>query len=164
MTLADTVARLMRKYPEHVPVIVVSSLRFTKTRFLCPGEVTVGGFMGQIRKYREDARAEAALFILTQDQVMPPATATMMQLYMQHATPEEPALTFHVCEERVFGDFENSPLEGHRRALRDRFEAVPFRRRGHPPCDPDGLGYQFAQLKPGDLDRHVPLVRLLGAP
>ena len=102
MSLANTVGRLAAKYPGRVPVIV-SGAPFTKTRFLCPGHLTVGMFLNQVRQYVDDVRPTDALFVLTNRELLPCVSATLMQLYTQHATDEDPVLRLHVCVEHAFG-------------------------------------------------------------
>ena len=82
-TIADY-ARIKEKYPERYPVIVNKSEKcnsigdIDKTKFLVPGDLTVGQFVYIIRK-RIKLSQETALFIFCNDK-LPPTAKLMSQI------------------------------------------------------------------------------------
>uniref|UniRef100_A0A0X3Q9S1 Gamma-aminobutyric acid receptor-associated protein-like 2 n=1 Tax=Schistocephalus solidus TaxID=70667 RepID=A0A0X3Q9S1_SCHSO len=102
--LADS-AKIKRKYPHRIPVIVerhpyskIADL--DKHKFLVPDDITVAQFMWIIRK-RIDLTSEKALFLFVGD-VMPQASVTIGQLYEDHRD-DDGFLYAHYSGENSFG-------------------------------------------------------------
>ncbi|KAG8507102.1 CTD nuclear envelope phosphatase 1, partial [Galemys pyrenaicus] len=79
--------KIRKKYPDRVPVIVEKAPKarigdLDKKKYLVPSDLTVGQFYFLIRK-RIHLRAEDALFFFVNN-VIPPTSATMGQLYQEH--------------------------------------------------------------------------------
>ncbi|XP_006903411.1 PREDICTED: uncharacterized protein LOC102849623 [Elephantulus edwardii] len=79
--------KIRKKYPDRVPVIVEKAPKprigdVDKKKYLVPSDLTVGQFYFLIRK-RIHLRAEDALFFFVNN-VIPPTSATMGQLYQEH--------------------------------------------------------------------------------
>eukprot|EP00057_Strongylocentrotus_purpuratus_P028791 XP_011683265.1 PREDICTED: gamma-aminobutyric acid receptor-associated protein [Strongylocentrotus purpuratus] len=79
--------KIRKKYPDRVPVIVEKAAKarigdLDKKKYLVPSDLTVGQFYFLIRK-RIQLRPEDALFFFVNN-VIPPTSATMGQLYQDH--------------------------------------------------------------------------------
>lgn len=86
---AAEAARIKERYPGRIPVIVEPAARaadvppIDKSKFLVPGNMTVGQFLYTLRK-RLALPAEKALFLFVGSTL--PTTATLIsQLYEEHA-------------------------------------------------------------------------------
>ena len=95
-------AKILKKYPERVPVIVEKSIGsvlpdIDKHKFLVPGELSVAEFMSVIRK-RTQLAPEVGIFIFIDPNkeedkskksslVIPPSGAILSQLYQEHKSP-----------------------------------------------------------------------------
>lgn len=98
-----SIPEILEKYPDRVPVIVSSSkdIRMERTKFLVPGEKSVGEFMCMVRKYTNALDSSSALFLLV-DSMLPAQTMTMFDLYRNHKG-EGGCLHIHVRRESTFG-------------------------------------------------------------
>jgi GABA(A) receptor-associated protein len=97
--------KIVRKYPDRVPVIVEKSPEarvkdLDKKKYLVPSDLTVGQFYFLIRK-RIQLRAEDALFFFVNNTI-PPTSATMGSLYQEHKE-EDNFLYIAYSDESVYG-------------------------------------------------------------
>jgi GABA(A) receptor-associated protein len=97
--------KIVRKYPDRVPVIVEKSPKarvkdLDKKKYLVPSDLTVGQFYFLIRK-RIQLRAEDALFFFVNNTI-PPTSATMGSLYQEHKE-EDNFLYIAYSDESVYG-------------------------------------------------------------
>lgn len=97
--------KIRKKYPDRVPVIVEKAPKarigdLDKKKYLVPSDLTVGQFYFLIRK-RIHLRAEDALFFFVNN-VIPPTSATMGQLYQEHHE-EDFFLYIAYSDESVYG-------------------------------------------------------------
>jgi GABA(A) receptor-associated protein len=103
-------ARILKKYPDRVPVIVElsksaysSSLpKMTKRKFLVPCELTMGQFMIVIRK-RIKLSTDQALFAFVGTTV-PNPSMLLSELYQKNQDPDDHFLYVAVSRESVFGN------------------------------------------------------------
>uniref|UniRef100_A0A8C5MEE5 Gamma-aminobutyric acid receptor-associated protein-like 1 n=1 Tax=Leptobrachium leishanense TaxID=445787 RepID=A0A8C5MEE5_9ANUR len=98
--------KIRKKYPDRVPVIVEKAPKarigdLDKKKYLVPSDLTVGQFYFLIRK-RIHLRAEDALFFFVNN-VIPPTSATMGQLYQEHHE-EDFFLYIAYSDESVYGE------------------------------------------------------------
>ncbi|KAJ3354043.1 DNA topoisomerase 2 [Allomyces javanicus] len=104
----DQAVRLRTKYPEFVPVICEVGDRtdlppLDRTKYIVPGDVTVGQFMYVIRK-RIRVPPEKALFLFTSSKTIP-ATSTLMTTAYSWYGDEDGFLYLTVTGENTFGFF-----------------------------------------------------------
>merc|ERR1712198_581671 len=97
--------KIRKKYPDRVPVIVEKAAKarigdLDKKKYLVPSDLTVGQFYFLIRK-RIQLRPEDALFFFVNN-VIPPTSATMGQLYQDHHE-EDFFLYIAYSDESVYG-------------------------------------------------------------
>ncbi|XP_052022785.1 gamma-aminobutyric acid receptor-associated protein-like [Apodemus sylvaticus] len=97
--------KIRKTFPDRVPVIVEKSPKarirdLDKKKYLVPFDLTVGQFYFLIRK-RIQLRAEDAL-VLFVNNVIPPTSATMGQLYQEHHE-EDLFLYISYTDDSVFG-------------------------------------------------------------
>jgi GABA(A) receptor-associated protein len=79
--------RILKKYPDRIPVIVESSKdsnlpTLDKNKYLVPSDISIGQFMYVIRK-RISLTPEQAMFIFVNNQ-MPVQTSVISQVYKEH--------------------------------------------------------------------------------
>jgi len=100
-------SRILKKHDDRVPVIVTKSKKATigkidKNKFLVPDELTIGQFLFIIRK-RLKIEPEVAVFILIDDNVIPPTSSSMSSVYKDYKD-EDGFLYLSYCGENVFGN------------------------------------------------------------
>jgi len=80
-------ARLLKKFPDRVPVLVKPGNKNTpeidKNKYLVPSDMTIGEFINIIRK-RVKLDSAKALFVFVNN-VLPPTSISMKSLYEQQA-------------------------------------------------------------------------------
>lgn len=81
--------RLLKKYPDKIPVIVEKSDRsdineLDKKTYLVPEDITVGQFMYILRKNIK-LSAEQAMFLFINNQTIPATEKTMKYIYKEYA-------------------------------------------------------------------------------
>ena len=80
-------ARLLKKFPDRVPVLVKPGNKNTpeidKNKYLVPSDMTIGEFINIIRK-RVKLDSAKALFVFINN-VLPPTSISMKSLYEQQA-------------------------------------------------------------------------------
>jgi GABA(A) receptor-associated protein len=102
--------RILRKYPDRVPVIVNRSVNASdktphidRNKFLVPGELTVGQFMYVIRK-RLLLPPHEAMFLFI-DNAIPPTSSLMSSVYEEMRDENTLFLYISYSLENVFGSF-----------------------------------------------------------
>ena len=100
-------SRILKKYDDRVPVIVTRSKKanigkIDKNKFLVPEELTVGQFLFIIRK-RLKIESEVAVFILINDEIIPPTSNSIASVYKDYKD-EDGFLYLSYCGENVFGN------------------------------------------------------------
>ena len=99
-------SRVKRKYPNRIPVIVERAAHCTeigkidKTKYLVPGDLTIGQFIYVIRK-RIKLSSEQALFIFI-NETMPTISENMSLVYQNHED-EDGFLYISYSGENTFG-------------------------------------------------------------
>jgi GABA(A) receptor-associated protein len=97
--------KLRAKHPDRIPVIVDRANNYTakldKNKYLVPTDLTVGQFLIIIRR-RIKLSPEKALFFFTEDNVMPPVSQMMCELFKNKAN-EGKYLVITYSEENTFG-------------------------------------------------------------
>jgi GABA(A) receptor-associated protein len=99
--------RILSKYPDRVPVICEKhSMSETvpsidKSRFLVPGELTVGQFIYVVRK-RLSLSSDKAIFLFTSNNTLPPTSKLMSSLFVDFKD-EDGFLYLFFSGESVFG-------------------------------------------------------------
>jgi GABA(A) receptor-associated protein len=103
----DEAEKLMRKYPDRIPIIVSKNPNSTttpeidKNRFLCPCDLTLGQFLYVIRK-RLQLSPEKGLFLFVDKEVL--GTGTLVaQAYENYQCKEDGFLYMVYSCENVFG-------------------------------------------------------------
>lgn len=96
---------IMQKYPTRLPVYVCKHNKskfedIKKHKFLVPNDITVGQFIYIIRK-QLTLLPDQAIFVFV-DNVLPPTSAIMSQIYKEHADPDG-FLYITFSHENVFG-------------------------------------------------------------
>ena len=103
-------ARLLKKFPDRVPILVKPGNKNTpdidKCKYLVPAVMTIGEFINIIRK-RVDLGSTKALFVFVNN-VLPPTSSTMRTIYEQNADSDG-FLYLMYSVENTFGS--NIPLE-----------------------------------------------------
>ena len=80
-------SRILKKYPDRIPVIVENSKDsnlppLDKSKYLVPTDISIGQFMYVIRK-RISLAPEQAMFVFVNNSI-PPQTLLMSQVYKQN--------------------------------------------------------------------------------
>lgn len=99
------VNELLDRFPDRVPVVLSAHPPLeppTRTRLLLLKDSTVCQLMTRMRRMLPSASPERGLVMFV-DRVLPPATATIGELYALHRDPHTHALHVVVREESVFG-------------------------------------------------------------
>ena len=85
---AEEASRIMKKYPDRIPVIVEKSsssdiAEIDKHKYLVPKDLSVSQFIYVIRKIIK-LQPEQAIFLFMKN-TLPPATSLMSQMYEEYA-------------------------------------------------------------------------------
>ncbi len=86
-TLQREAEKILRKYPDRLPVILENNEhnpvpRLEKNKYLAPRDITLAQFMCVVRK-RMQLNPNEAIFIFFNNTIVP-STYTMEQIYEQH--------------------------------------------------------------------------------
>lgn len=101
--------RVLNKYPTRVPIICEKSYFYNnhnqlpdinKHKYLVPSELTIGQFIGVIRK-RMKLSADEAIFLFVSNSI-PPSSFLIGQIYKQYKDPDG-FLYVQYAKENVFG-------------------------------------------------------------
>ena len=102
--------RIKTQYKDRVPVIVEVAnnvqLTLSRKKFLAPSDISVGGFLGEIRK-QASIRPEQAIFLFCgKSSVLVPASYTLDHVYEVYKD-EDGFLYMTVALENTFGTLGN---------------------------------------------------------
>ena len=94
--------RMLRKYPNRIPIIVNCSENVTikKRKYLVPIEVKCGQFLYILRKYM-NVKSEQAIFMFVNN-ILPTTSDTMGNIYNTHKNKDLFLYVF-ITEENTFG-------------------------------------------------------------
>jgi GABA(A) receptor-associated protein len=99
---------ILKKYPDRIPVIVEERSKsggnaqpIDKSKFLVPGDLTMGQFVYVIRK-RIKLAPEKAIFLFINNTI-PPTSAHMSQIYKEYKDTTDDFLYCVYSEESTFG-------------------------------------------------------------
>tara|TARA_Y100000389_G_C17388530_1_gene478495 strand:+ start:959 stop:1312 length:354 start_codon:yes stop_codon:yes gene_type:complete len=97
--------RLMKKYPNRIPVIVTKSINskiqdIDKKKYLVPSDQTIGQMVYVIRN-RIKLSQEKALFVFVNN-ILPPTGEILSEVYKNHRDPDGFLYITYACE-NVFG-------------------------------------------------------------
>ena len=98
--------KILTKYPGKIPIIVEKNNRtnmpdISKNKFLAPSDLTIGQFLVVIRN-RIDITEHEALFLFVNNNILPPTSAMLSQLYNDYKD-EDNFLYVTYCSENTFG-------------------------------------------------------------
>jgi len=98
----ETALQLMEKYPDRVPIKVFTKdhMDLQRTKFLVPLELTLGNFLGIIRKYLRCVENYEALYIFIGGKLYP-NTFTISKIWEDQASKY--FLSAIVAKENTFG-------------------------------------------------------------
>jgi GABA(A) receptor-associated protein len=98
--------RIKAKYQDRIPIICevvekYKDLVLDKNKYLVPSDLTVGQFVYIIRK-RIKLSPEKALYLFTENAILPPTSSLLSQLYNNHAN-HDGFLYLAISSESTFG-------------------------------------------------------------
>ena len=98
--------KIQTKYPNRFPVIIHKSKKckldeIEKTKFLIPGDLTMGQVIYIVRKRIKLDETES-VFLFVNDSILPPTSSTISSIYDEHKD-EDGFLYISYCNENVFG-------------------------------------------------------------
>jgi len=102
----EEATRILKKYPERVPVLVEKHKgdknlpKLDKKKYLVPQDLTVGQFVFTLRK-RMEIRASDSMFLFFNDTLVP-VSQTLGNVYIQHKL-DDGFLYAEYCAENTFG-------------------------------------------------------------
>ena len=104
----DTSKKILNKYPDRVPIIVFKNNRnndknlndIEKNKYIVPSNINVSNFSVILRN-KINLSSKEAIFLLVNN-VLPPNTMSIGELYRQHAD-EDGFLYIIYCKENTFG-------------------------------------------------------------
>eukprot|EP01090_Pellita_catalonica_P010073 TRINITY_DN2144_c0_g1_i2.p1 TRINITY_DN2144_c0_g1~~TRINITY_DN2144_c0_g1_i2.p1 ORF type:complete len:123 (+),score=22.72 TRINITY_DN2144_c0_g1_i2:40-408(+) len=82
-------SKILKMHADRVPVIVERHPKSTtipdieKRKFLAPGDITVAGFISEIRKHIKIG-ADTTIFLFVDGNVLPPTGSQMSEVYTKH--------------------------------------------------------------------------------
>jgi GABA(A) receptor-associated protein len=108
ITRRDEFERINRNYPDKIPIICETKQddyhlgKLNKIKYLVMRDLTVGQFMYVIRK-RLKIPPEKAIFLLVNNNVIPPTAHTIGSIYDKYKDPGDSMLYFSISSESFFG-------------------------------------------------------------
>ena len=98
--------KIQTKYPNRFPVIIHKSKKckldeIEKTKFLIPGDLTMGQVIYIVRK-RIKLNDTESIFLFVNDSILPTTSSTISSIYDEHKD-EDGFLYISYCNENVFG-------------------------------------------------------------
>ena len=98
--------KIQKKYPNRYPVIITKSKKcklddIEKTKFLIPGDLTMGQVIYIVRK-RIKLDDTESVFLFINNNILPPTSSTISSIYEEHKD-EDGFLYISYCNENVFG-------------------------------------------------------------
>ena len=93
--------RLKERHPDHLPVVIVTNIKMEQYKFLPHKDSTLAQLLFTLRGYMKKLKSTQGV-IMTVNNVLPPLTTTVEELYKQHALSDE---YLHICltVENMFG-------------------------------------------------------------
>ena len=100
-------SKVLEKYPDRYPIIVYKDKKSTlpeinKTKFLAPGDLTIGQFLYIVRK-RIELNEKETLFLFINQNILATGSETISRLYNEYKD-EDGFLYISYCNENVFGN------------------------------------------------------------
>jgi len=98
--------KIKTKYPNRFPIIVNKAKQcdldnIERSKFLVPGELTIGQFMCILRKRIKLSDAES-LFLFINNSTLPVSSSIISSVYEEHSE-DDGFLYISYCNENVFG-------------------------------------------------------------
>ena len=98
--------KIKKKYPNRYPIIINKTKKcelndIDKTKFLIPGDLTLGQFIYVVRK-RVKLNETDSLFLFINDKTIPLSSTLISSVYEEHKD-EDGFLYISYCNENVFG-------------------------------------------------------------
>ena len=98
--------KIKTKYPNRFPVIVNKSNKcvlddIERSKFLVPGELTIGQFMCIVRK-RIKLNEEESLYLFINKSILPTTSSFISNIYDEYKS-DDGFLYIEYCNENVFG-------------------------------------------------------------
>eukprot|EP01089_Gocevia_fonbrunei_P007973 TRINITY_DN19444_c0_g1_i1.p1 TRINITY_DN19444_c0_g1~~TRINITY_DN19444_c0_g1_i1.p1 ORF type:complete len:120 (-),score=21.42 TRINITY_DN19444_c0_g1_i1:59-418(-) len=99
-------SKLLASHPDKIPIIVERQPNsdappIPKHKFLAPGDLTVAGFISEIRK-QLPIGSETAIFIFVNQNTLPASSALLSTIYEQHKD-EDGFLYILYTKENIYG-------------------------------------------------------------
>jgi GABA(A) receptor-associated protein len=99
-------SKVKEKYPDRYPIIVYKDKKSTlpeinKTKFLAPGELTIGQFLYIVRK-RIELDEKETLFLFINESILATGSETISNIYNDYKD-KDGFLYISYCNENVFG-------------------------------------------------------------
>jgi GABA(A) receptor-associated protein len=99
------------KYPEHVPIVVISkskNLKLSKSKYLVGAELTIGQFQCIIRKKLENMiQSTESMFLMTKQAnngIFLQNGMQIIDVYNKYVDPETQMLFIEIYKENTFGN------------------------------------------------------------
>ena len=98
--------KIKEKYPNRYPLIITKGTKcnlndIDKTKFLIPGDLTIGQIMYIVRK-RIKLDEVDSLFLFINDKILPTTSSVISSVYNEHKD-DDGFLYISYCNENVFG-------------------------------------------------------------
>lgn len=98
--------KIKTKYPNRYPIIINKTKKcelpeIEKSKFLIPGDLTIGQFIYVVRK-RVKLNESESLFLFINDKTIPLTSSLISSVYEEHKD-EDGFLYISYCNENVFG-------------------------------------------------------------
>lgn len=95
--------QLLAKYPDRVPIIIgrgelLNTKAATKFKFVCPGDITFGKFILEVRRHIPSLDPSSALYFFTSTNTIPAVAAVMSTLYTKHKADDGFLYITYSCE------------------------------------------------------------------
>lgn len=98
--------QLCESHPAHIPIILRTekdAAELSKTRFVCPEDMTIGAFQLQCRKHLSEVVPCESLFFFTQSNTVPIQTSSLADVWQRHRSQEDSFLYLTLMHENTFG-------------------------------------------------------------
>jgi len=97
-------SKLIRKYPEKIPVIVQSDkIKIRREKYLVDKSMSFTQFALILRKNIEEMMPEEAIYYFSEDSSIIVPSVVMNQLYLQHKNKQDGFLYVFLMKENTFG-------------------------------------------------------------
>ena len=103
----EEASRIIRKYPNRIPVIVQSiskDLKLKRHKYLVCNDITFTQFILILRKNMEnELKPEDAVFFFTDKDTLINGSLTFLEIYNMYKDKEDAFLYIHINKEETFG-------------------------------------------------------------